>query len=266
MVASDRGRLAQMRMNEKRGVVTGAASGLGREIALLFAEEGGSVVAADVDESGLAAVAEAIERRGGRVVAQRCDVTSEEDVVAAIGRARDEFGGLDFMVNNAGVQLEQPLLETSNEQYDWVFDVNVRGVFWGCKHAVAAMRDSGGGTIVNTASALSLVADPFLPVYTASKHAVLGLTRSVATGYAEHGIRCNCVCPGDMETPMIRRYWEATPDPVAARAEMEAMYPAKRIGQPEEVARGVLFLASDESSYVNGAAMQIDGGLLSKVY
>jgi NAD(P)-dependent dehydrogenase (short-subunit alcohol dehydrogenase family) len=128
------------------------------------------------------------------------------------------------------------------------------------------MREAGGGTIVNTASALALVADPFLPVYTASKHAVLGLTRSVGVAYAADGIRCNCVCPGDMQTPMIEQYWEATGDVGKARAEMESIYPAKKIGQPIEVARAVLFLASDEASYVNGIALQVDGGLLSKVY
>jgi NAD(P)-dependent dehydrogenase (short-subunit alcohol dehydrogenase family) len=142
----------------------------------------------------------------------------------------------------------------------------VRAVFWGCKHAVPRLRDAGGGAIVNTASALSLVSDPFLPVYTASKHATLGLTRSVGVAYAADGIRCNCVCPGDMQTPMIERYWEATGDPEKAKREMASMYPAGKIGQPGEVAKAILFLASDEASYVNGSFMQIDGGLLSKVY
>jgi NAD(P)-dependent dehydrogenase (short-subunit alcohol dehydrogenase family) len=255
-----------MRMQGKRGVVTGAASGLGREVARLFAAEGASVVVADVNADGAEAVAEEIRGAGGTAVAQGTDVTKEEDIVAALDRSEAEFGGLDYVVNNAGVQLEKPLHETSNEEYDWVFDVNVRGVFWGCKHAVLKMRESGGGTIVNTASALSLVSDPFLPVYTGSKHAVLGLTRSVGVAYAADGIRCNCVCPGDMQTPMIEKYWEATGDPEKARTEMAAMYPAGQIGQPSEVARAILFLACEESSYVNGAFMQVDGGLLSKVY
>jgi NAD(P)-dependent dehydrogenase (short-subunit alcohol dehydrogenase family) len=255
-----------MRMEDKRGIVTGAASGLGREVARLFAAEGGRVVVADVDSEGAAAVAAEIVEAGGTAVAQSCDVTVEEDVEGALDRSQSEWGGLDFVVNNAGVQLEKPLDETTNEEYDWVFDVNVRGVFWGCKHAVLRMRGSGGGMIVNTASALSLVSDPFLPVYTASKHAVLGITRSVGVAYAADGIRCNCVCPGDMQTPMIERYWEATGDPEKAREEMASMYPAKQIGQPIEVARAVLFLASEESSYVNGAFLQVDGGLLSKVY
>ena len=252
-----------MRMQGKRGVVTGAASGLGREVAKLFAEEGARVVVADVNGDGAQAVAEEI---GGDAVHQACDVTVEEQVIAALDRSVGEWGGLDFVINNAGVQVEKPLEETSNEDFDWLFDVNVRGVFWGCKHAIARMRDAGGGAIVNTASALSLVSDPFLPVYTASKHATLGLTRSVGVAYAADGIRCNCVCPGDMQTPMIERYWEATGDPEKAKAEMASMYPAGKIGQPGEVARAILFLASDEASYVNGSFMQVDGGLLSKVY
>jgi NAD(P)-dependent dehydrogenase (short-subunit alcohol dehydrogenase family) len=255
-----------MRLEGKRSVVTGAASGLGREVALLFASEGARVVVADLNAAGAEAVADEINGGGTGAVAQACDVTVEDQVRAALDRCRSEWGGLDTLVNNAGVQLEKPLDETTNEEYDWIFDVNVRGVFWGCKHAVAMMRESGGGAIVNTASALSLVSDPFLPVYTASKHAVLGLTRSVGVGYAADGIRCNCVCPGDMQTPMIERYWEATGDPEKARREMASMYPAGQIGQPGEVARAVLFLASDEASYVNGAFMQVDGGLLSKVY
>jgi len=212
-----------MRMQGKAGVVTGAASGLGREIAKLAAAEGGSVVVADLNEEGARSVAAEIEAAGGRAVAQPLDVTVEDSVIAAIELAKSEFGHFNFIANNAGVQLEKPLLETTNEDYDWVFDVNVRGVFWGCKHAVRAMRGNGGGTIVNTASALSLVADPFLPVYSASKHAVLGLTRAVATAYAIDGIRCNCVCPGDMQTPMIERYWAATGDAKKAREEMESI-------------------------------------------
>jgi NAD(P)-dependent dehydrogenase (short-subunit alcohol dehydrogenase family) len=255
-----------MRMENKHGVVTGGASGLGREVARLFCAEGAAVVVADVNQDGADSVVKEIQGAGGTAVAQACDVTKEDQLIAAIARAQDEFGSLDFMINNAGVQLEKPLDETTNEEYDWVFDVNARGVFWGCKYAVQAMRNSGGGTIVNTASALSLISDPFLPVYTASKHAVLGFTRSVGTAYAEDGIRCNCVCPGDMQTPMIEKYWEATGDPEKARAEMEAMYPAKKIGQPSEVAKAILFLASDDSSYMNGSFMQVDGGLLAKVY
>jgi NAD(P)-dependent dehydrogenase (short-subunit alcohol dehydrogenase family) len=255
-----------MRMEGKRGLVTGAASGLGREVAKLFAAEGAKVVVADINADGAASVVGEIREAGGEAVEQVTDVTVEEQVVAALDRVVAEWGGIDYIVNNAGVQVEKPLHETSNEEFEFLFDVNVRAVFWGCKHGVSRLRDSGGGAIVNTASALSLISDPFLPVYTASKHATLGLTRSVGTAYAADGIRCNCVCPGDMQTPMIERYWEATGDVEKAKEEMASMYPAKKIGQPAEVANAILFLASDEASYVNASFLQIDGGLLSKVY
>jgi NAD(P)-dependent dehydrogenase (short-subunit alcohol dehydrogenase family) len=256
-----------MRMNGKVGVVTGAAQGLGRETLDLLLREGAKVVAVDIDaDQGAATVAEL--DGDGNAVFQPGDVTREEDIVAAISRAREEFGGFDFIHNNAGIQVEKPLLDTTNEDFDRLVAVNLRGVFWGCKRAVEAMLETGGGSIVNTASLLSLTGDPFLPAYTATKHGVLGLTRAIGgdPDYAQAGIRCNCVCPGDMETPMIQRYWDATPDPAAARASMEGAYPAKRIGHPREVAQAVLFLASDESSYLNGSYILADGGLTAKPY
>lgn len=255
-----------MRMKDKVGVVTGAASGLGYEVSKLLASEGAQVVLVNIDVDGGERATAEIRAEGGSAVFARCDVTVESDIVNAIRTARSEFGGFDFMHNNAGIQLEVPLHETTNEQWAQINAVNLRGVFWGCKHAVLAMRETGGGSIVNTASALSLVGDPFLPAYTATKHGVLGLTRAVGAGYAPDGIRCNCVCPGDMETPMIIKYWNATGDPEQAKIDMAAAYPAKKIGHPAEVAQAVLFLASDESSYMNASYMVVNGGLLSKAY
>jgi NAD(P)-dependent dehydrogenase (short-subunit alcohol dehydrogenase family) len=252
-------------MDGKAGIVTGAASGLGREVVRLLSARGANVIVFDRDQAGAEAVASEGGTKGARL-AYFGDVSREEDITAAIGRCRQQFGRFDFIHNNAGIQVEAPLHETSNEQWRDVIAVNLTGVFLGCKHAVIAMRESGGGTIVNTGSALSLVADPLLAAYTASKHGVLGLTRAVATRYAIDNIRCNCVCPGDMQTPMIEKYFAATPDPVAAREEIESHYPAKKFGHPREVAQVVVFLLSDESSYVNGAYLQVDGGLLSKVY
>jgi NAD(P)-dependent dehydrogenase (short-subunit alcohol dehydrogenase family) len=251
------------RVEGKAGIVTGAASGLGREVARLLAAEGAQVVAFDVNKEGVNTVAAELD---DVVVAHPGSVSRENDIAGAIEACSDHFGSFDFIHNNAGVQLEKPLHGTTNEEWNEIVEVNLTGVFWGCKHAVIAMRESGGGAIVNTASALSLVADPFLPAYTATKHGVLGLTRAVGTAYAADGIRCNCVCPGDMETPMIQKYFAALPDPIAARAEMESFYPAKKIGHPREVAHVVVFLLSDEASYVNGVFFQADGGLLSKAY
>jgi NAD(P)-dependent dehydrogenase (short-subunit alcohol dehydrogenase family) len=255
-----------MRLEGKAGVVTGGGSGLGREVVLALTREGARIIVFDKNPEGGEKVVDEVTAADGAAVFQEGDVTREDDIVLAIRRCRDEFGAFDVMHNNAGIQVEAPLHETTNEQWDAVNDVNLKGVFWGCKHAVIAMRETGGGSIINTASVLALTGDPFLPAYTATKTGVLGLTRAIAVDYASEKIRCNCVCPGDMETPMIEKYFNATPDPAAARKEMEEAYPGKRIAHPREVAQAVLYLASDESEFVNGTQIVVDGGLTAKTY
>jgi NAD(P)-dependent dehydrogenase (short-subunit alcohol dehydrogenase family) len=166
-------------MKNKTGLVTGAASGLGYESAKLMAEEGAAVLLCDIDTSAGERAAQEIRDAGGTALFQQCDVSKEDDIIAAIARVRREWDGFDFIHNNAGIQVEKTILETSNEEWDAINTVNLKAVFWGSKHAVLAMQQTGGGAIVNTASALSLVGDPFLPAYTATKHGVLGLTRAV---------------------------------------------------------------------------------------
>jgi NAD(P)-dependent dehydrogenase (short-subunit alcohol dehydrogenase family) len=252
-----------MTLDGKAGVVTGASRGLGREILIALAREGARVVGmARNAEQGEAAAAEA----GNGAVFQQGDVRREDDVAAAIERCIADFGGLDFLVNNAGILGEGRLHETTNAMWDDLVATHLTGTFWGCKHAIAAMRENGGGTIVNVGSILSFTGDGYLAAYTAMKSGVLGLTKAVAIDYALDGIRCNCVCPGDMETPMIEQYFDGTPDAAAARREMEAAYPGKRIADPREVAAAVLFLCSDESSFVSGAPLLVDGALTAKTY
>jgi NAD(P)-dependent dehydrogenase (short-subunit alcohol dehydrogenase family) len=256
-----------MRCAGKAGVVTGASRGLGRETLLGLCREGASVVALARDAEAGQSVAEEAAALGGSAVFVQGDVRREEDTVSAIDRCRTEFGSLDFMVNNAGILGEGRLHETTNEQWDDLAATHLTGAFWGCKHAVNAMRENGGGgSIVNIGSILSFTGDGYLAAYTAMKSGVLGLTKAIAIDYASEGIRCNCVCPGDMETPMIEQYFDGTEDAVAARAEMEAAYPGKRIADPAEVAAAVMFLVSDESSFVNGAPILVDGGLTAKTY
>lgn len=255
-----------MRLEGKVAIVTGGGSGLGREVVLGMAREGASVLVFDRNLAGAESVAEEASEAPGSAVGHEGDVTTEADFATAIERARSELGGFDIIHNNAGVQLEKSLHETTEEEWDWVNEVNLKGVFFGCKQAVIAMRETGGGSIVNTASILAHTGDPFLPGYTATKSGVLGMSRSIAVDYATDSIRCNCVSPGDMETPMIEKYFNATPDPVAARAEMEGTYPGKRIAHPREVANAVLFLASDEASFVSGEFIIVDGGLTAKTY
>jgi NAD(P)-dependent dehydrogenase (short-subunit alcohol dehydrogenase family) len=256
-----------MRCAGKVGVVTGTSRGLGREILLALAAEGASVVGVARDEGGGRQVAEEASAAGGQASFMRGDVRREEDIVAAVESCRDEFGALDFIVNNAGILGEGRLHETSNQQWNDLVATHLTATFWGCKHAIEAMRESGrGGSIVNLGSILSFTGDGYLAAYTAMKSGVLGLTKAIAIDYALDGIRCNCICPGDMETPMIEQYFDGTDDPVAARTEMESAYPGKRIAHPREVAAAVVFVVSDESSFVNGTPILVDGGLTAKTY
>ncbi len=255
------------RLEGRRCVVTGATKGLGRETALLMAAEGATVVAvgrAEADGESLVAEAASLP---GTISFVAGDVREAETHDAAVGRCT-ELGGLDVYVNNAGILgPEGPLHETSLEDWEEVNAVNMRGVFLGCRAAIGAMLHQGhGGSSVNVGAILSLTGDPFLSSYTATKHGVLGLSRVIAVDYASRGIRCNCVLPGDMETPMILEYFAASDDPEATRAEMEGSYPQKRIAHPREVANAILFLASAEASFVNGAELLVDGALTVKAY
>jgi NAD(P)-dependent dehydrogenase (short-subunit alcohol dehydrogenase family) len=256
-----------MRFDGKSGIVTGGGSGMGREVVHLVTQQGGKVLIVDQNEEGAASVAAEVEKSPGNASYFGANVTKEAEVAAAVERCVSELGGLDFIHNNAGVQLEQPLHETTEEEWDWVNNVNLKGVFFGCKHAVIAMLAAGnGGSIVNTASIVAHTADPFIPAYSATKTGVLGITRAIAVGYAEQGIRANTVSPGDMETPMLKKYFDANPDPAAAKAEMESAYPGKRLAHPREVAQAAVFLLSDDASFVSGEDITVDAGLLAKTY
>lgn len=248
-----------MRLEGKAGVITGTSKGLGREILQLATAEGARVVAL--------ARSEQAPVEGGEVLFVQGDVRREDDVAGAIARCVAEYGQLDFIVNNAGILGESRLHETTNELWDDLVATHLTGTFWGCKHAIAAMRESGrGGAIVNIGSILSFTGDGYLAAYTAMKSGILGLTKAIAIDYALDGIRCNCVCPGDMETPMIEQYFAGTEDAVAAREEMEAAYPGKRIAHPREVATAALYLLSDEASFVSGTPILVDGALTAKTY
>lgn len=255
------------RMGGLAGVVTGATKGLGRETALLLAEEGASIVGVGRNSGDGRRLEEDSRELAGDIAFVSGDVREEDTSGRAIEVCMERFGRLDIMVANAGILgPETPLHETDTGDFDEVFDVNVRGLFYDCRAAVKAMLEGNGGSIVTVGSILSVAADPMLTSYTATKAAVLGLTKAIAVDYAARDIRCNCVLPGDMETPMIEEYFAATGDPAAAREEMERTYPIKRLAQPREVAQAIRFLASPESSYVTGTHLLVDGGLVAKAY
>jgi NAD(P)-dependent dehydrogenase (short-subunit alcohol dehydrogenase family) len=253
----------------KAGLVTGASGGLGRATALALAADGAHVVAMSRNPDELRETIDLGQPLRGTVIPFQGDVTEELAVISAIKLIEAEFGTVDYVVNNAGKQIERDFLDTTNEDWDSIDATNVRGPFWVCKYAAKAMLRLGrGGSIVNIASVLSVSADPMLTAYTASKHALLGLTRSIAVTrpLARAGIRSNAVLPGDMDTPMVQQYFAAHDDPDEARRQIASCYPGERIADPSEVAKVVRFLVSDDSSFVNGASIVVDGGLGAALY
>jgi len=250
------------RVEGKVALVTGAALGLGRAIALMLAREGARVVVTDVKEREGAETADTIISSGGEAVFIRHDVASEEDWRRAVTTAQSRFGGLDILVNNAGVALNGSVEETSLEQWRWLQSINTEGVFIGAKQAIAAMKQRGGGSIINLSSIEGLIGDPNLAAYNASKGAVRLFTKSAALHCAKQGykIRVNSVHPGYIWTPMVENYLAEAPDPSAAKAQVAALHPVGHLGEPDDIAYGVLYLASDEAKFVTGAELVIDGG------
>lgn len=239
----------------KVALVTGAASGIGRACAVAFAACGAKVLVSDVNGKGGAETVESICAAGGRAVFQRCDVSNSQDVQSLVARAVSEFGRLDFALNNAGIN---SLMTDEWDEDNWnrSVGINLNGVMLCMKAESVVMLRQGKGAIVNTASINGLTGNASQPAYTATKHGVVGLTRHGALKWARSGIRVNCVCPGVIETPMT--------DAISAKPEirkiMEGMTPMGRLGQPAEVAAGVMWLCSDQASFVTGHPLVIDGG------
>jgi NAD(P)-dependent dehydrogenase (short-subunit alcohol dehydrogenase family) len=251
------------RLTGKRALITGGASGIGRATVLLFAHEGAVVAVADIDEDGGRAIVREIASGGGRATFVRCDVTRDEDCRLAVERTVEELGGLDILFNNAGIIRRASVLETSAEEWDRVMAVNVKSVFLLSKYAIPVMARAGGGVIVNTASGWGLVGGPDAAAYCASKGAVVLLTRAMALDHGGQNIRVNCICPGDTDTPMLRdeaRQLGESDERFLAQA---AQRPLQRIGTPQDIARAALYLASDDSSFVTGTALVVDGGGLA---
>ena len=251
-----------MRLREKVAIITGAGSGIGRESALLFAREGARVLVAEVNDSAGRAVVSEIERAGGTARFVHADVSIAADAEAMVASAEKAWGRLDVLFNNAGIfpDKDGSVVDTDEATWDLVMRVNLKGVFFGCKYAIPAMLRSGGGSIVNTASFVALMgaATPQI-AYTASKGGVLSMTREIAVEFARKGIRANALCPGPVDTPLLQ---ELMSDP-ARKARRLVHIPPGRLAKPGEIAHAALFLASDESSYVNGATFTVDGGITS---
>ena len=249
-----------MRLANKVALITGGGSGIGKASCLLFAREGAKVVVVDLKHDTAAATAREITVAGGEARAFAADVSKAKDAEAMIAFAEREFARLDVVFNNAGVfhPKDDSVTNTPEEIWDFVIDVNLKGVFFGCKYAIPALQRAGGGSIINTASFVAVMgaAAPQI-AYTASKGGVLAMTREIAVEFARQNIRANALCPGPVETPLLA---ELLADP-ARRQRRLVHIPPGRFARPEEMANAALFLASDESSYVNGSTFLVDGGI-----
>ncbi len=245
------------RLDGKVCVITGAGGGMGRDAALLFSEEGAQVCVADVNEDAANETANAARD----AFAIRCNVADEADVKRMLDATKERYGGIDVLYNNAGISPNDDgsILETTTEAWDRVQDVNTKGVFLCCKHGIPHLLERGGGSVINVASFVAIVGAATSQIsYTASKGAVLSMTRELAVQFARENVRVNALCPGPVETPLLLSIFGDDP---AALERRRNHWPTGRLAKPREIVNGALFLASDESSYVTGATFLVDGGL-----
>ncbi|MCS5614031.1 MAG: glucose 1-dehydrogenase [Candidatus Poribacteria bacterium] len=245
-----------MRISDKVAIITGAASGIGRTTAILFAKEGGKVVVADKNEVGGNETVDLIRSDGGQAIFDYVNVTSATDIQGMVKTTINTYGKLNILVNNAGIAIRLPVVDLSEEDWDRNIDVNLKSIYLSSKYAIPRMIENGGGSIVNIASIYGIVGGRIRAAYAASKGGVVNLTRSMALDYALHKIRVNCVCPGFVNTPLLKNILKDKEEYQA----LADLHPMGRLGDMLEIALGVLYLASDESSFVTGIALPIDGG------
>lgn len=250
-------------LDGRSAVVTGAASGIGRETAVVLARAGAGLALCDVDEGGLAETAAQVEAAGGTALARRVDVSDRAAIEALASAALERWDRLDVWVNVAGVLVSKPLLEAQEDDVDRLIGINLKGTYWGCAAAGRAMAPRGGGSIVNISSIDGLVGVEGLSTYVGSKFAVTGMTRSLALELGARGIRVNSIHPGIVETPMVAKNAGRA---MARLRKAVARQPIARMGRPQEIAHAALFFASDESSYCTGASLVVDGGHIAGPY
>jgi NAD(P)-dependent dehydrogenase (short-subunit alcohol dehydrogenase family) len=242
-------------------LVTGGGSGIGRAISILFAQEGAQVATASRTRESIDETARLV---GGDTLALQADVADEQSVQSMVDQTLARFGRIDILINNAGVGTTKSILEVEPEEWDRVFAVNVRGVYLSTRAVLPGMLARSDGVIINIASVLGLVGVPKRAAYCASKGAVITLTKQVATEYAEAGVRCNCICPGTVDSPWVGRLLDANDDPATARRALEQRHPLGRLATTDEVAHAALYLASADAAFMTGSALVMDGGQLAR--
>lgn len=251
------------RLEGQTAWISGAASGIGAATARLFADEGANVALADVQAGRAEAVRNAVATRGGHAIVLAVDVSVETEVHDSLAETVARFGGLNTIVNCAGLVHVGLLDEYDGADWDRLMGVNLKGIFFSVKHGLQYLRRNERSTVVNVGSISSFVGQARTPAYTASKFAVLGLSRSIALDYAAIGLRCNCVCPGITDTPMLREHLDKSPDPEATLAQRVRRVPMRSALSPDDIARAVLYLSSEDSTGVTGTSLVVDGGYLA---
>ncbi len=255
-----------LKLHGRVAIVTGAARGIGMATVRRFAAEGCAVIGVDIAPGPGEAEFEALRAAGHAVRLVAGDVSKDADVAAVVESVISHEGRIDVLVNNAAIQVEGRLHQQTNDQFERVVAVNLLGTFLWSRAVLEPMRAQRSGVIINMSSVLGLVGDALLPVYSATKAGILGLTRSVGVAYAAEGIRCVAICPGDVDTDLNAQYFASQPDPAAFRARVEHEYPMKRIATADEIASVAVFLASEDASFINATHVLVDGGVLSRVF
>jgi NAD(P)-dependent dehydrogenase (short-subunit alcohol dehydrogenase family) len=250
-----------MRIKDKVAIVTGIASGIGKGTAILFAEEGAKVVGGDINAEDGNHTVEMIHAKGGEAIFVPTDVAKSAMVRNLVEHAVSTYGGVDILFSNVGVAIGNPIVDVSEEEWDQVMAVNLRSMFLCCKYVIPEMQKRGKGSIVLMSSGNGLIAEPATASYCASKAAIIGMTRSIATDYGKYNIRINAVCPTYTRTPLVERWINSGVDPSLSWEKVNSLHVLNRIAEVEEIARAVLFLASDDSSIVTGTTLAADGGL-----
>lgn len=249
-----------MRLRNKVAVITGAGSGIGRTTALLFSEEGAKVAIVEIDKERGQDTVDMIRGKGQEALFIPTDITDPSQVKSMVNQVIEAYGKMNILVNNAGLYLQGDAISTNEKQWDKIMAVNLRAAFLCCKYCIPRMIESGDGVVINVSSEAGIVAIKNQVAYNTSKAGLISLTKSIALDFASQNIRANCVCPGTTETALVASALAKQADPERARREVEKVRPANRLGKPEEIAYGILYLASDESPYATGAVLSIDGG------